>query len=377
MVQNYRLPADLGPCAKHGLSLAAGVTLDGGGRTIRGTRQRSSSGVILDEKATGARVTNLVVTGFERGIRLAGVDRARVDRVEAHNNGDPVAHKGYGIDVARGAANNVIEDVHVHHNADEGIHIGRAARGNRIVGSRVENNFRENVYFLENSDNRLERSEMRGGGASSVFVKHASGVVLVGNRIDGRGVQVRGSSRDVRLEDNQLTGRLGLTIQPYTDRKTNETTVPRGITVVGGRIETESTCVRLLEARSVRLEGSRLACRRSLEVGADSDVFALDTPIDGVDCRGTGRVEIATRVSARFLAEGGEPMPGVTVENGSGVVAKPSGVDGRWEGDLVTSTLRCPGPRPAAPVELRVRWKDGSRRISAVDLRGDVELAGE
>ena len=102
VVRNYRLPADLGPCAKHGLSLAAGVTLDGGGRTIRGTRQRSSSGVILDEKATGARVTNLVVTGFERGVRLAGVDGARVDRVEAHNNGDPVAHKGYGIDVARG-----------------------------------------------------------------------------------------------------------------------------------------------------------------------------------------------------------------------------------------------------------------------------------
>ena len=332
---------------------------------------------MLDEKATGARVTNLVVSGFERGIRLAGVERARVDKVEAHNNGDPVAHKGYGIDVARGAANNVIEDVHVHHNADEGIHIGRAARGNRVVGSRVEDNYRENVYFLENSGNRLEGSELRGGGASSVFVKHARGVVLVGNRIEGRGVQVRGASRDVRLEDNQITGRLGLTIQPYTDRRTNETTVPRGITVVGGRIETEGTCVRLLEARSVRLERSRLACRRSLEVGADSDIVAFDTQIDGVDCRGTGRVEIATRASVRFLGAGGEPLGGVTVQNAAGSIKTPSGDDGRWEGDVVTSTLRCPGPRPAAPAELEVRWTGGSRRMPAADLRGDVELVGD
>lgn len=370
--RDYQLLADLGPCEKHGLTLRAGVTLDGGGHTIRGSRRKGSAGVILDEKSSGAVLRNVVVTGFERGVRLAGVDGGRVERVESHHNGDPVAHKGYGIDVARGASNNVIENVHVHHNADEGIHIGNDARGNRVVGSRFEDNYREQVYFLENDGNSLEGSTLKGGDASAVFIKHARNVRVRGNTIDGRGIQVRGQSSTVEIRDNQLLGQ-GLTVQPY-EKGPRGRTVPRGITLAGGKISSDKPCVRLIEARGVRLEGAGLDCQDSLELSGDSDVTALDTLLRRVRCAGPGVALEQRNATVRFVGPGGAPVVGVDVVDGAGQAVGRSGEDGTWSGVLSLGSIRCPGPQSTVAGPVVLRWGEWSRSLPAKEMTGDVRV---
>lgn len=374
VTRDYELIGMLGPCKKHGLTVRDGVTLEGGGHTIRGSRAKSSSGIVMDENSHGAVVKNLVVTGFERGVRLAGVDGARIENVESHHNGDPVAHKGYGIDVARSASNNVIENVHVHHNADEGIHIGHGARGNRVAGSRFEDNYRENVYFLENDGNSLEGSTLRGGGASSVFIKHARNVRIEGNTIDGRGIQIRGESSAVHLIDNQLSGQ-GLTIQPYK-KGPRGTTVPRDITVSGGKISTKKPCVRLIEAHDVKLKKAGLDCEKSLSLDGDSDLLATDTLLRRIECEGPGVAREARTASVRFVDSKGEPVSGVQVTDSSGQLLGQSGADGRWAGTVDLGSVRCPGPRRTSPGPVILKWESGgwSRTMPPSDLEGDVRV---
>ena len=372
MTRDYTLPTSLGPCEKHGLTLRAGVHLDGNGNTIRGSRTKSSAGITLDEKSHGAVVRNLVVTGFERGIRLAGVNGARVEDVESHHNGDPVAHKGYGIDVARGASNTVIRNVHVHHNADEGIHIGNGARGNRVESSRFEDNYREQVYFLENDGNSLVGSHLSGGSASAVFVKHAKNVTVKGNTIEGRGIQVRGQSAGVRIEDNQLSGH-GLTIQPYEKGPLGKT-VPRDVVLSGGMVRSEQPCVRLIEARGVRLEKAGLACSTSISLDGDSNVTAVDTLVRRVRCSGPGRLTEQKTVHVKFVDGDGAGVSGVEVVDPNGIDAGVSGADGTWTGPLPVSTTRCPGPRTvtAGPAVLEHGTWSESRPVA--ELTGELRV---
>ena len=329
---------------------------------------------MLDEKSDGAVVRNLEVTGFERGIRLAGVDGARVEKVESHHNGDPVAHKGYGIDVARGASNNVIQNVHLHHNADEGIHIGNGARGNRVESSRFEDNYREQVYFLENDGNALLDSTLSGGGASAVFVKHAKNVTIKGNTIDGRGIQVRGQSSGVAITDNVITGQ-GLTVQPYEKGPLGKT-VPRDVVLSGGTVHSDKACVRLIEARGVRLEGAGLDCRRSLDLNGGSNVTAVDTLIRQVQCSGPGRLTEQTVVRVRFVGKDGTPVAGVEIVDGNGLEAGRSAANGSWSGALPTSTTRCPGPRrvPSGPVVLK--HGEWSQTVAVDGLTGTLSVGG-
>lgn len=362
----------LGPCKKLGLTVRAGVTLDGGGHTIRGSRTKGSHGVVLDEKSHGAVVKNFVVTGFERGVRLAGVEGGRVEGVESHHNGDPIAHKGYGIDVARGASNNVVENVHVHHNADEGIHIGNDARGNRVRNSRFEDNYRENVYFLENDDNSLEGSTLSGGGASSVFIKHARNVRVEGNTIRGRGIQVRGRSSAVRLIGNQLT-QHGVTVQPYEKGPLGKT-VPRDVTIEGGTIRTDKPCVRLVEARQVRLVGAGLDCTTSLQINGNSDLVALDTLLRRVECSGPGVAREEANVTVRFLDASGGPVAGVEVSDGAGQARGASGEDGSWTGSIVTGAVRCPGPRQTQVGPVTIKHGSWTRTVPAKEMSGEIRV---
>src|SRR5262245_22464012 len=186
VVRDYRLPADLGPCPANGLEIGGPVELDGGGHTILGSAGKGF-GVRLAAGASGSRVRNLKVTRFGRGVRLQDVRGVRVEDVEAYRNGDMREHEGYGIDVAKGATDNLLSRVKVHDNADEGIHFGARAQGNRVVDADVSSNYRENVYVLATEGTRVERSRLRspGQGAANVYIKFARDTRLDGNRIDG------------------------------------------------------------------------------------------------------------------------------------------------------------------------------------------------
>jgi nitrous oxidase accessory protein NosD len=265
VVEDYRLPADLGPCPKTGLRLGPRVTLDGGGHAVRGPGT-TGVGVRIGDDASGSRVSHLVVTGFLHGIRLVGARDVRIADVEAHGNGDPGEREGYGIDVASAASGNVLERVRVHHNADEGIHVGTDAAGNRIADAQVHDNGRENVYFLACRDNRLERSTVRapGSGNASVYVKFASGTVLEGNTIEGGPVQIRGGSSGTTLSGNTIRDG-GVVLQDQDDRRFGSG-APSATTIRGGSIASSGACVRVEAGTGTRIEDVTLACRDGIRV---------------------------------------------------------------------------------------------------------------
>jgi len=275
VVADWVLPADLGPCPGHGLRVRRRVVLDGNGHVIRGSGARGTVGVQVDAKGSGSRIVNLGVTGFERGIRLAKAEGVRVERVAAHGNGDPRARVGYGIDLASGASRNVLERVQVFDNADEGIHLGSGAHENVIVEAQVYDNSRENVYFLRNHGNVLRDSVLRGGGAASVYVKHAARTVLEGNRIEGGIVHLRGATRDTRLVDNVIE-RGAIVVERYRDRdpKVGEA-APSGTLVRGGRVSGPGPCLRVDGAQGTVVEDVALRCARPVATSGGATVAVV------------------------------------------------------------------------------------------------------
>jgi len=273
VVEDYVLPADLGPCGEGGLRLGAAVTLDGGGHVIRGKGPRSdSAGLRIPVEASNSTVRDLRVTGFAHGVRLVGARGVRLTNVEADGNGDPGPREGYGIDLSSGASDNVLERVHVHGNADEGIHVGTDAARNRVVDSRIRDNSRENVYFLSCRDNRLERSQVSGSGRSNaaVYVKFASGTVIEGNTVSDGAIQIRGGSRGTTLVDNTLSG-AGVVLQSQNDKRFGSGT-PSDTSVRGGSITSPDACVRIDTATATSVDDVRLSCPDGIRVARGSRV---------------------------------------------------------------------------------------------------------
>lgn len=271
VVEDYTLPENLGPCPKDGLRLNARVSLDGAGRTIRGSGAGAGTGVRIGEEASGSQVRALTVSKFAYGIRLIGARNVTLTSVETSSNGVGDG-EGYGIDVADGASDNLIERARVHGNDDEGIHVGARAAGNRIVDTEVFGNRRENVYFLGCHDNRLERSRLRPSGASnaSVYIKFANGTTLEDNTITGGSVQIRGGSSNTLLSGNVLSGG-SVIVQDMVDRRFGRGT-PSGTVVRGGRITSVGACVRVDAGVGTKIEDVTLQCPESLRVASRTRV---------------------------------------------------------------------------------------------------------
>lgn len=325
VVQSTILAADLGPCPGDGLRLVAGVSLDGGGHAIRGSRPVDTAGVIVTERAAGGFVQNLEVSGFERGVRLVGARGAQVTNVHSHHNGDRRTKVGYGIDVAGGSSGNRIERCRVHDNADEGVHFGSASSGNKLLRSEIADNARENVYFLDSSDNVVEDCEVRGGGNDSFYVKNSRGTVLARNRVADRPLTVRGSSIATVILDNRLEG-AGILVTDYRDKKTGETLVPARTTVRGGRIANRGACLRSEAGSSTTIEGVELACKDDVVVSGGSVVTGVGTKLS-VRCEGAGEVRYAAAGALAGVAPGDDAAPdlaGATIVRSCGGGAKES-----------------------------------------------------
>ena len=294
VVEDYRLLADIGPCAKDGLRIEARVTLDGAGHAIRGPGA-TGVGLRVGVEGNGSQVRDLSVSGFEHGVRLIGARGVRIEGVEAHGNGDPGERVGYGIDLSAGASENVLERVRVHDNADEGIHVGSNATANRIVDSDVFGNGRENVYFLACRDNRLERSRVRSKNTAnaSIYIKFATGTVLEGNEIDGGSVQIRGAARDTVLSNNTLRG-ASVILQAQNDRRFGSGS-PSGTILRGGSITAPEACVRIDSASETRVEDVALSCASALRIDGGSRVTVRSAKAAKgelrIQCAGPGEVE--------------------------------------------------------------------------------------
>lgn len=374
VVVDYTLTEDLGPCENHGLRVRRAVLLDGAGHLVRGSGTRGSFGVQVDSKGSGARIRNLGVTGFERGVRLVKAERVRLEAVAAHDNGDRKARVGYGIDLAGGASRNVLERVQVFGNADEGIHLGSGAHENRIVDSEIYDNSRENVYMLRNHGNVLARSTLRGAGSAAVYIKHAARTVLEGNRIDGAVVHVRGASRDTRLIDNVLRD-SAVVLQRYRDKDAKiGTQAPVATTISGGRIVSNAACVRVEGASETVLDGVALECPQQVSI-ADATVTAVATRIADVRCAGPGVLERARRIEVRFVDAGGQPVPAAELRRGEGgAMIGVANAKGIYSGLVVESSIRCPGGVAQEAIAIVVEGGGRVRKVSVAELRGDVRL---
>jgi hypothetical protein len=117
---------------------------------------------------------------------------------------------------------------------------------------------------------------LRGGGAASVYVKHAARTVLEGNRIEDGIVQLRGSARDTRLVDNVIE-RGAVVVQGYRDKDPKVgLTAPSGTLVRGGRISGAGACVRLEGGTGTTLDGVTLRCARPVALSGGATVSMLD-----------------------------------------------------------------------------------------------------
>lgn len=341
IIEDYEMTGSLGPCPGDGLRLAAGVVLDGKGFAIRGAGQKS--GLVLDERSHGARVRNIEVTGFHHGLRMAGVRAARIDNLRAHHNGNAKRHTGYGIDFARGASDNILVGVHIHENADEGIHFGPAASRNQVAGSEIYDNYRENIYFLENSGNVVRGSVLRGGGAAAAYIKHAPGTRLVGNRIEGRPVQLRGRSDGVVLSGNTLHG-AAILLQPLGGA------APQDVRIEGGAIHPSGgACVRVHGSRGVVVQDVDLDCRPALSVDAGARVAVRGATTVRVQCRGMGEVKLAAPSGLRFVDTAGAGVAGVRIHDAEGRLLAESDAAGALGTDLPFEVIRCPGRAAGMP----------------------------
>lgn len=255
VTSNYVMPADLGPCSGHGLSLASGVTLDGNGRRISGPMNGSDFYGVYLRGTAGGTVKNVLVTGFRHGIRLRDAHGNQILDSKAFRNGDFNAHVGYGIDVAISSSNNTFRNNLVYDNADEGVHLGSGTGDNTFVGNSVYNNFLENIYLLESHNNTLA-DNTTWGGQNSLYVKDSSFNVIEGNTLRDRTLLIRGDSHDNELRDNTFTG-AGVHFQVYT----SETPIrhPHDNTVIGGSITGAATCVRFSSSWANMIEDTTLS----------------------------------------------------------------------------------------------------------------------
>ena len=151
---------DLGPCPGHGLVIRSNVTLDCRGFGLVGLGNGSEQyGVYLNgdtgAEVRGARVLRCDISGFLRGVRL----RSAVGNAVLDNSSTTMAtltrHVGYGIDLAAGAKDNLLQGNVIASNGDEGIHFGSGSGGNDFIGNTVFDNYREQIYLLASHGNSL------------------------------------------------------------------------------------------------------------------------------------------------------------------------------------------------------------------------------
>jgi parallel beta-helix repeat protein len=242
VVQDYVMAADLGPCLlTHGLVIGNGVTLDGNGHQILGPGGAIETYGVYLNGSTGAVVTDVVVTGFLRGIRLANAQGNQILESETVQNGNFTTHVGYGIDMASGARNNLLQDNLIHNNADEGIHFGSGSGGNVFVGNTVYDNHIENIYFISSHNNTILNNTTR-LGQTGVYVKDSTGNVFQDNTFQDKIVHIRGDSYNNQFINNTLLN-TGFHFQVYTSDTPFR--YPHDNVVKGGRITNASgICLR-------------------------------------------------------------------------------------------------------------------------------------
>jgi parallel beta-helix repeat protein len=315
---DHQLRENLGPCPGHGLIVKSGAKLDCGGRSITGLRDGSEQyGVVLDGRpnaeVTGVTVASCHVSGFLRGIRLRAARGNTITGNVVTGNGNFKTHEGYGIDVAGGSVDNLIEKNRVHQSADEGVHIGRGSHGNRVVGNEITDNHRESLYVLASDRGIFLGNTLGNSGVNSAYVKDASGNRFESNRFVGRPVRVIGAARDNLFARNTFAG-ASLHFQDYKGGQSPSRNRVTGGTMTGGR----DYCVRFTNSGDNTIADLPMSGCRVI-VRAESPARPTQNTVVGL---GAGAVELdegstlrlGRRVEVRVTDGAGQPVAGAEVE---------------------------------------------------------------
>lgn len=230
---HYSLDATL-DCSAHvgsfGLKLASNVNLVLGtpGVQIIGNGSANSVGILLDgvsnsfvlgRKNTDGSIDYLGVTGWERGVQLAnGASENTIQYVEAFENGSGAVAGDYGIDLRdSGTSDNVIAEVYVHDQPDEGVHFGGSSSDNTIRDSIVEHNGNTQIYLTGASGSSVLDNQVAGPGASrpsgtdGIRLVNTSGTTVEGNSVDNADITLATGSSGNTLTDNTINdGRVEL-----------------------------------------------------------------------------------------------------------------------------------------------------------------------
>lgn len=372
---------DLGPCAARGLAVSSGVTFDCAGHAIRGSGEQSTDfGVVLSNGVVGATVKNCTISGFLRGIRLRGANKNQIVHNIVHHNGNFSTRVGYGIDVA-GAQENLFQDNHIHHNADEGIHIGTGSHGNRLVDNRIEDNTRENVYFLRADRGVLRKNLVRGGGASSVFIKHSSFLRLENNIFHDKPVMLRGDAHDNTLADNEFV-KAGVIFQAYKEH--GVVSHPTKNEVTGGTITGARECVKFSGAsgnviRNITLSQCNVGVTAEAETGNTENVFigvAVKPEVAALDAKSVINVE--WKLAMTVQDDKGAPIVGARIQGFDAqkklVFDITTGADGRAPTqDVIAYSLRGSTKISLTPYRIQVS-SEQKTAVREVNISENVVL---
>lgn len=183
ITQTMTLTADIGPCGRGGIVIAADdIDVDLGGHTISG-KGKSGDGVgILFDGVTGSRVLNGTVRGFDAGVAIVGGEANTVWQLTIRDNigsltGSRPAY-GDGV-VIRSSSLNWITRSAIFNNGPYG---GISVMGDATTPS--DSNVFERNRIVDNDVARATSNENDG---IRVEGDHVSGTTIMDNTILGNG----------------------------------------------------------------------------------------------------------------------------------------------------------------------------------------------
>jgi len=243
------LTADLGVCSGLGLRLRSGIVLNCANHTITGNTSSTARYGILLDVATRAVVKNCRVTGFRKGIRVYRGQGNQILGSETFANHD------YGIELA-GSVSNVVANNSSYDNGDEGIHVGTGSHDNAIRSNTVTHNKNENIYVLSSNRCRITDNTATRTDSAAIFLKHAHDTYVANNTVVNGRIHARGDAVDNTFEDNSLRGN-GYFFEAYQDAS-GVWTYPHNNSVIGGKVENTTTCLRFAGAYDNLVDQLRL-----------------------------------------------------------------------------------------------------------------------
>lgn len=184
ITQSTILTADIGPCGRGGIVIAADdIDVDLGGHTISG-KGKSGDGVgILFDGVTGARVLHGTVRGFDAGIAIVGGEANTVWQLTIQDNigsltGSRPAY-GDGVVIVSSSLNWVTRSIIV----NNGPYGGISVLGDATTPS--DSNVFDRNQIVDNDVARASANEDTGIRADGA---HVSGTTIMDNTILGNGL---------------------------------------------------------------------------------------------------------------------------------------------------------------------------------------------